>query len=143
MPSDPDVLMKPAMAGILGVCKAAQKWKAKRIVLTSSMASVNSCPPAGVIEFDENSWSNADLCPPHMKSVTLSEKAAWDFVKDLPEDEKFEVVSMNPGFVVGPPLISHRFSSGDFVEQMMFGKMPILNFCMDCIDVRDLAKAHL
>jgi dihydroflavonol-4-reductase len=34
----------------------------------------------------------------------LAEKAAWDFVKNLPNDEKFEVVTINPGLVLGPNL---------------------------------------
>ena len=142
-PKHEDLLIKPAVGGTLAACKAAQKWKAKRLVITASLASVFGGPAPGVVEFDDKSWSNVERCTAYMKSKTLAEKAAWDFVKDLPEDEKFEVVVINPGFIIGPSLVSAKFSSGDVVEQIMFGKMPVLNLCMECVDVRDLAKAHL
>ena len=38
------------------------------------------------------------------KSKTLAEKAAWDFINDLPNEEKFELAIINPGLVVGPNL---------------------------------------
>ena len=34
-------------------------------------------------------------CGAYEKSKTLAEKAAWDFVKALPEDEKFDVIQIN------------------------------------------------
>ena len=40
------------------------------------------------------------------KSKTLAEKAAWDFVDKLPEDEKIEIVTINPSFILGPVLIA-------------------------------------
>ena len=41
-----------------------------------------------------------------MKSKTLAEKAAWDFVEALDADEKFALVTINPGFIIGPNLNS-------------------------------------
>lgn len=50
------------------------------------------------------------------KSKTLAEKAAWEFVEKLPEDEKFELVCINPGLVLGPNLNKANFSSGDIIK---------------------------
>jgi len=42
----------------------------------------------------------------------LAEKAAWDFVKKLPDDEKFELSTINPGLILGPSFIAGDFASG-------------------------------
>lgn len=42
----------------------------------------------------------------------MAEKAAWKFVKELPEDQKFELVTICPGFVTGPNLNTAQFASG-------------------------------
>lgn len=41
--------------------------------------------------FDETTWSNldSDLVDCYIKSKTLAEKSAWDFIKDLPENKKY------------------------------------------------------
>ena len=79
-----------------------------------------------------------------MKSKTLAEKAAWDFVATLDKGDKFELVTINPGFIVGPNLNSAHFSSGDMIKQIMMGEMPGLpKIQMPVVDVRDCATAHL
>lgn len=37
-------------------------------------------------------------------SKTLQERFAWDFVKKLPESERFELVALNPSLLVGPTM---------------------------------------
>ena len=70
----------------------------------------------------------------------LAEKAAWDFVESLPEDEKFAVITVNPGFIVGPNLNAAQFSSGDVIRDMMTGKIPMLpKIKMPTVDVRNVA----
>ena len=85
-PKHEDLLIKPAVNGTLAACRAAQKWKAKRLVITASLASVYSAPEKGQLEFNEQSWSNIAKCNAYPKSKTLAEKAAWDFVAALPEE---------------------------------------------------------
>ena len=41
----------------------------------------------------------------------MAEKAAWNYLKELPEDEKFEVVTINPSLVVGPSICDPGFAS--------------------------------
>ena len=57
--------------------------------------------------FNESHWSNPDRPEgilPYPKSKVLTEKIAWDFVAALPEDQKFELVTICPVFIMGPPL---------------------------------------
>jgi len=53
------------------------------------------------------------------KSKVLAEKAAWDFQAALPEDQKFEIVTICPGFVMGPPLRKEAFTSGNWMVGLM------------------------
>mgnify|MGYP006101726333 FL=1 len=71
----------------------------------------------------------------------MAERAAWDFVKALPDDEKFELVCINPGLVVGPNLNKANFTSGDLIGKMFMmggmGATPLVG--MQVVDVRDVA----
>lgn len=91
-----------------------------------------------------NMWSDEKSCDPYSLSKTKAEKAAWDFVKDLPEFEKFHIATVNPGLVMGPTFT--KGAGGESIEYMsktMMGKMtfPPLDMCY--VDVRDVAEAHL
>ena len=54
----------------------------------------------------EKDWFDPEdpRCGPNMKSKILAERAAWDFVKELPDDQKFELAVINPATVMGPVL---------------------------------------
>jgi len=80
----------------------------------------------------------------YTKSKTLAEKAAWDFLEKLPENERFELVAINPGFVMGPALVKGTFSSADFINDMLLGRIPkMAPYKMPMVDVRNVAQAHL
>ena len=54
------------------------------------------------------------------------------------------MVSMNPGLILGPNLVTTRFSSGDMMAGVITGGMPALPAChFPMVDVRDCAKAHV
>ena len=94
--------------------------------------------------FGPNDWTNCEIATAYEKSKTMAEKVAWDFIQFLPENEKFELVTINPGFVLGPNLNECQFSSGDVVRDIMTRKMamfPYVSYPM--VDVRDVAQAHL
>ena len=42
----------------------------------------------------------------------------------MPDDEKFEVATINPGLVIGPNLNEAQFSSGDIVKKIMMNEIP-------------------
>jgi len=79
-----------------------------------------------------------------MKSKTLAEKAAWDYLHGLPESERFELVTINPVLILGPSLITGDFSSGKIIMKLLSGKFPGMpKVMMQIVDVRDVAQAHL
>lgn len=77
-------------------------------------------------------------------SKTLAEQAAWDFLKSLPESERFEMATINPSLVVGRPLHTHAgFTSGEIVAKMFTGEFPVLRIKFPLVRVEDVAYAHL
>ena len=114
-------VITPAVNGTLACMRACEAAGVRRCVITSSVASVMNMAEADKPAdrtFDESHWSNPDRPEPmsnYPKSKTLAEKAAWDFVAALPEDKKFEVVTICPSFVMGPPLRKENFTSGGWM----------------------------
>lgn len=77
-------------------------------------------------------------------SKTLAERAAWDFREKHKEEHNLEIVTINPGLIMGPNLNKSQFSSGDIVKRFMMNEspgMPKVQF--PTVDVRDVAQAHL
>ena len=71
-------------------------------------------------------WSDVDRpegLNPYFTSKTKAERAAWDFVEALPEAEKFELVVINPGFVMGPPLRKEASVSIGWMKRLLEGSM--------------------
>ncbi|KAF7135018.1 hypothetical protein RHSIM_Rhsim08G0181700 [Rhododendron simsii] len=102
-----DELIKPAVKGtqnVLGSC--AKVPSIKRVVLTSSMASVafNSRPRNPDVVIDETWFSDPVYCEEsklfYHLSKTLAEDAAWKFARE----NGIDLVTINPGFVFGPLL---------------------------------------
>ena len=125
--------------------RAAHKNGIKRVVITSSVASVMFQSEETKKDlYTEDDWSNLKACGAYEKSKTMAEQAAWDFLKALPENERFELVIINPSLILGPSLISTDFTSGQIIKNIMDGKLPGMPKIMfPIVDVRDVALAHL
>lgn len=77
-------------------------------------------------------------------SKLLAEKAAWDYQKSLPEGERFELTTVNPGLVLGEALVGKGFASGEVITDIMVGKNPGQPRVMfPTVDVKEVAQAHL
>ncbi|TNV77415.1 hypothetical protein FGO68_gene11878 [Halteria grandinella] len=144
-PKKEDDLIKPAVEGTLAVLRAAHKHKVKRVVVTSSCAAIFVQSAQNHKDrFTEEDWTDVTVAGAYEKSKTLAEKAAWDFVNALPQDEKFELVCINPFLIQGPSLIASDFSSGQIIKKIMTGEFPGMpKVMMPVVDVRDVAFAHL
>ena len=116
-PKDENELIKPAVNGTLAVMKGCHAAKVKRVVITSSVAAIynvgdDKWPDDDI--FTEADWTDIKSptgSQPYHKSKALAEKAAWDYQKELPEDEKFEIVTICPSLIVGPVLCGSGFTS--------------------------------
>ena len=145
MSEDENVLIPPALNGTNAVMKACQQAGVRRCVITSSCASVMFMAPEDIPAdrtFNESHWSNPER-PGGMiaypKSKVLAEKAAWDFQAALPDDQKFELVTICPGFIMGPPLRKEEFYSGNWMKRLMEGTTTEISSEHMCgVDVRDV-----
>jgi dihydroflavonol-4-reductase len=135
-------VIDPAVHGTKAILEACRGSSVKRLVITSSCAAVTDYAHKVV---DESTWPEITKnTKPYYKSKILAEKCAWDFIDNLEGDEKFELNTCNPGFVIGPLLNKQGGASQDIVTQIMKGKLPGLPpIHFPVVDVRDVADAHI
>lgn len=142
-PKDPQELIAPAVGGATRAIAAAKAAGVGRVVMTSSVAAVISRPMHGDgSPYTEADWTDVDdpSCSAYSASKTLAERAAWDAV----EGTGIALTTINPGFVIGPPLGSYYASSVSVVERILSGKDPLApRIGLDTVDVRDVAEAHI
>ena len=145
-PKDENELIKPAVDGTLRALKAAKKAGVKRIVITSSMVAMLG-DANGSIDINQDSWTNVNAknATAYLKSKTLAEKSAWDFINAQEGENKLELVVVNPGPVYGPTLSGNLSGeSMTMYKNMITGKMPMLpKSAINMSDVRDIATIHV
>ncbi|KAL9333929.1 hypothetical protein Peur_074068 [Populus x canadensis] len=143
-------LIEPAVKGTLNVLKSCAKFPSvKRVILTSSMASVafNGKPLTPDVVVDETWFSDSAFCASnklwYMASKTLAEEAAWKFAKE----KGIDMVTINPGFVIGPLLQPTLKSSAElFLDRINGGAQGAPGLPSEIyrfVDVRDVAYAHI
>lgn len=144
VPKHENALIVPARDGALRVLRAARNAHVKRVVMTSSFAAVGYGHPPQRQPFNESDWTN--LSAPHLtayvKSKTIAERAAWDFIAR--EGGALELSVVNPVAVFGPALGKDYATSILIVQMMMDGAMPgVPRIELGAVDVRDVADLHL
>ncbi|XP_057998924.1 phenylacetaldehyde reductase-like [Hevea brasiliensis] len=145
--ADPQVeLVDPAVKGTLNVLRSCAKVPSiKRVIVTSSFAAVpysgNNLAPDVIV--DETWFSNPAVCVEqklwYQLGKTLAEQAAWEFAKD----NRMDLVTINPVFVVGPllqPTINH---SVEMLLNLINGAQEYPDAYYRSVDVRDVAHAHI
>lgn len=143
-PEDENELLLPARDGTLRVLKAARKADVKRVVITSSFAAVGYSPKPANEPYTEEDWTNPDQpgLSAYIKSKTIAERAAWDFMKKDPGNLELSVI--NPTGIFGPVLGKDFSSSLQIIQNMLEGKMPAVpDVSFGVADVRDVADAHI
>ena len=143
-------LIDPAYKGTINVLNSVNKTQSvKRVVLTSSAGAIygnakdSKNIPHGV--FNESIWNTTSnyTNKPYSYAKVLAEKKAWEIHDN---QQRWDMVVINPGFVMGPPLSANSNSASmGFMLEMVNGKnksgVPAMEFGM--VDVRDVAKAHM
>ena len=143
-PGDENELIIPARDGALRVLKAAKKAAVKRVVLTSSFAAVGYSMDRKDHIFTEEDWTDVNVpLPAYIKSKTVAEKAAWDFIEN--DGGGLELTVINPVGIFGPIIGDISSASLDIaVKGILNGttnESP--DFTMGIVDVRDVAAIHI
>lgn len=144
VPKDENELIVPAREGSLRVLRAARDAGVKRVVLTSSFAAIGYGQPVRKTPFNETDWTDptrSDVLP-YIKSKTLAERAAWDFMAK--EGKALELSVINPVAVLGPVLGADYSGSVTIVQRLMDGAVPgCPKLYFGVVDVRDVADLHI
>jgi nucleoside-diphosphate-sugar epimerase len=143
-------LIRPALEGTRNVLTMASEFPAiRRIVVTSSVAAVYSdatdirATKDG--QFDETIWNTGsdEKHNPYQYSKTLAEKEAW---KIATNQTQWDLITINPGFVMGPSLSKRTDSTSiDTMRSLISGKFRtgVPDLWFGVVDVRDVARAHI
>ena len=143
-------LVDPARLGTRNVLQEANRQESiRRVVLTSSCAAIYGdnvdCQqaPGGILT--EENWNTTSSLEhnAYSYSKTEAEKEAWNIAK---QQNRWDLVVINPSLVVGPG-INPNATSESFAMVKQFGdgsmKSGAPRFGFGCVDVRDLAYAHM
>jgi len=142
-PEDENELIIPAKEGALRVLRASRDAGVKRVVLTSSFAAIGYGRDIKDHTFTEKDWTNTDtITAAYIKSKTLAEKAAWDFIEQ--QGNGLELSVINPVGVFGPALGKDYSTSIGLIKHILDGAMTETPaFTFGVVDVRDVADIHL
>jgi nucleoside-diphosphate-sugar epimerase len=144
VPKHEDELIVPAREGALRVLRASRDARVKRVVLTSSFAAIGYGHEPQKLPFDETNWTDPvghDVTA-YVKSKTLAERAAWDFMAK--EGGALELSVVNPVAVFGPVLGPDFSTSVLLIQRLMTGNVPgIPALSFGVVDVRDVADLHI
>lgn len=143
-------MVEPALRGTKNVLDSVNRTPTvRKVVMTSTIgaifgdyADVRSMKNNTVAEEYFNTTSNVRNNPYHYSKV-LAEKAAW---KAAQEQDRWSLVTINPGMILGPSLTPASESGSLFLLDEMFKGyffygMPDLSLA--CVDVREVAAAHI
>ncbi|RJT21083.1 aldehyde reductase [Chakrabartia godavariana] len=143
-PKHEDELIVPAREGALRALRFAKEAGIKRFVMTSSVTAIAYGHGGAKHHFTEADWTNVDSpdAYPYVKSKTIAERAARDWVAASGSDMEF--VTVNPSLVLGPLMAPDFSTSLEAVKKLMDGSLPGLpHFGFSVVDVRDVADLHV
>ena len=143
-------LLDPAVIGTTNVLEAANKSNSvKKVVLTSSVVAIYGdaidMKNQNLSVFTEEQFNTSSSLKhqPYAYSKVEAEKKAWEMAG---QHSEWELVVLNPSFVMGPSLTSSSQSESlKFMTELLSGKQKTgtAELYMAYVDVRDVAKAHI
>jgi nucleoside-diphosphate-sugar epimerase len=143
-------LVDPALEGTRNVLHEVDNiTSVKRVVLTASIATIYGdaveilSKPGGA--FTEKDWNTTSSLThqPYPYSKTVAEREAW---KINSRQTRWDLVTIHPGFVLGPSLTSRVDSTSiDMMRSFFNGKfkMGVPDLCLGIVDVRDVAMTEV
>jgi nucleoside-diphosphate-sugar epimerase len=143
-------MVEPALSGTRNVVGSVERTPSvRRFVLTSTVGAVFG-DYSDVLEMEGrvlreeyfNTSSTVENNPYHY-AKTVAEQAAWEAEK---RQERWRMVAVNPGLVLGPSLTPASESGSLFLLEELFKGYFFYgapDFSFTTVDVRDVADAHI
>lgn len=144
-PKDAQRVIGPALEGTERVLRHAIAAGVKRIVMTSSIATVGygHGHEHGSRTYTEEHFTNLDAMRfswAYCIGKTLAEQAAWAYARA----EGLELTTVHPGAILGPALDGDASISLGMVTGLLDGTTPAMpSNGFSIIDVRDVAAMHV
>lgn len=144
-------LIEPAVNGTRNVLEQANRTETvKRVVLTSSCAAIYGDnadvhrAPNGILTEEVWNTSSTPTHQPYSFSKVSAEKEAWKIAE---KQTRWDLVVINPSFVLGPTLNPHNTTSESFHLVKLLGdgtlKTGVPQMGIGMVDVREVALAHM
>jgi len=130
----------PAVGGTRRVLAAAGRQGVRRVVVTSSIDAIRGGHDArdGRVR-GPGDWARVEHAGAYAASKALAERAAWE----LAAEHGFELVTLQPGLILGPTQTTRTAGSVGMVLRLLNGEFPALpHLGFSVTDVRDVATAH-
>lgn len=131
-PDDPGELERVNVLGSQNVVRAADIAGCRRVVYTSSAATIGE--PAGTVGTEETPHRGWYLSA-YERSKHLAERAVFAMTTDV------EVVSVNPSSVQGP---GRATGTGALILDLLLGRLPgLVDTRLSIVDIDDCARGHV
>ncbi|MET3925114.1 NAD-dependent epimerase/dehydratase family protein [Devosia sp. 2618] len=144
-PKDMQVVVGPALEGTERVLRFAVTSGVKRIVMTSSVATVGYGHGlvAGRQTYAENDFTDLDgmyFSWAYCIGKTMAEQTAWAYARN----EDLALTTIHPGAILGPALDADVSTSLQMVSGVLDGSAPVMpSNGFSVVDVRDVAAMHV
>ena len=144
-PEDHDVVVRPALEGTQRVLEAAARAGVKRVIITSSVATVayGHGHTEGARTYSEKDFTNLDAMEhtwAYCIGKTKAEQFAWAFCRE----HGIGLTTIHPGMILGPALDHDTSISLGLVGNLLNGETrAMIAYGFAAVDVRDVAALHL
>ena len=144
-PKDHSLVVGPALEGTQRVMRFALAAGIKRVILTSSIATVGygHGHTKGKRVYTEEHFTNLEAMRytwAYCVGKTKAERFAWEFARE----NGMELTTVHPGAIIGPALDDDSSISLGLVSGLIEGTTPALpSNGFSLIDVRDVAALHI
>lgn len=145
--SDPQrEVVDPAVKGTRDILETANRVQSvRRIVLTGSIIAIDDPFSTREEMRTEDDWNDSATLETgaYALSKVLAERDAWRIAA---AQDRWKLVVINSGFVVGPGLSASQTSASfDYFRRFVDGsyRNGVPSFDVGTVDVRDVAEAHL
>eukprot|EP00163_Fabomonas_tropica_P005340 TRINITY_DN1484_c0_g1_i5.p1 TRINITY_DN1484_c0_g1~~TRINITY_DN1484_c0_g1_i5.p1 ORF type:complete len:467 (-),score=81.51 TRINITY_DN1484_c0_g1_i5:326-1726(-) len=143
-PNPQSDIVDPALKGTQNVCRAARRaGSVKRMVLITSTGGIHDVPEAGHV-YTEKDWNLQSSLSRNVHSYAckVAEETANQYIQGLPANERFELVTILPSYIIGPILDGNLPAQHELVHQLLEGTIKgCVNLSWGFVDVRDVADA--
>ncbi|MEL6680202.1 MAG: NAD-dependent epimerase/dehydratase family protein [Pseudomonadota bacterium] len=142
-PRDDRKLIATAETGTTRVLTHAADAGVKRAVVTSSIVAIIASEPQTDSAFHtEADWTDPDhpRADAYARSKLAAEVAAWGVARA----RDLDLTVLNPALIFGPPVSGRGATSVGIIDRVLSGKdLALPRVSMPCVDVRDVADAHV